>query len=243
VDTSAIRDEEFPAVAQRHAVPSVTVAQMREVDRRATEDYGIDLADLMELAGAPLATLARHLMGMHSGLRVAVLTGPGNNGGGGLVAARHLANRGSSVRVILGTPVARLSAAPRARLEPLLHMGVRACVVPWDMSLSELDETLGETDLVIDAILGYSGDISRGGPLIDLASRAALAGRPVLSLDIPTGLDPDTGEASREGILATATMARPCPSGGCSAVTVRSGRASSISQTSAFQMPFMRARG
>lgn len=91
------------------AVPAVTAAQMADVDRLAIETYGITLLQMMEQAGSHLAEVVRREMGGDLvGRRVVVAVGPGNNGGGGLVAARHLANRGAIVRVIL----AGLSAAP-----------------------------------------------------------------------------------------------------------------------------------
>lgn len=82
---------------------------MADVDRLAIETYGITLLQMMEQAGSHLAEVVRREMGGDLvGRRVVVAVGPGNNGGGGLVAARHLANRGAIVRVIL----AGLSAAP-----------------------------------------------------------------------------------------------------------------------------------
>jgi NAD(P)H-hydrate epimerase len=75
---------------------------MAEVDRLATDEFGIDILQMMDQAGSHLTELVRaELGGDLQGNRVIVAVGPGNNGGGGLAAARHLANRGASVRVIL----------------------------------------------------------------------------------------------------------------------------------------------
>ena len=88
------------AVSANH-LPHLTEAQMREVDRLAVEGYGILLLQMMENAGRGLARLARErfLGGKAGGRRVTVLSGPGGNGGGGLVAARRLAGWGANVHV------------------------------------------------------------------------------------------------------------------------------------------------
>ncbi|MDR7452793.1 MAG: NAD(P)H-hydrate epimerase, partial [Armatimonadota bacterium] len=82
---------------------AVTSAQIAELDRRATEEYGIAVPQLMEAAGRWVAQAARELLGDGRG-RVVVLAGKGNNGGDGLVAARHLAAGGSAVTALLVAP-------------------------------------------------------------------------------------------------------------------------------------------
>ena len=79
----------------KNNIPTVTRAQMMEVDRLMTEEYGITLLQMMENAGRDLAQLARDMVGADmQNKRIAVLCGGGNNGGGGMAAARHLANWG-----------------------------------------------------------------------------------------------------------------------------------------------------
>ncbi len=86
------------------SLPSVTRDQMREVDRLMIEEYGIQLPQMMENAGLQLARLTQeYLDGLDDGRRVLVLAGRGNNGGGGLVAARRLAAWGADVAVVLAT--------------------------------------------------------------------------------------------------------------------------------------------
>jgi hypothetical protein len=87
----------FPTI-EAAAVPVVTAAQMREVDRLMVEVMGIDLLQMMENAGRSLAEVA---VGRFRAASVTVLAGRGNNGGGGLAAARHLADRGVDVSVVL----------------------------------------------------------------------------------------------------------------------------------------------
>ena len=83
-------------------LPAITTAQMTEVDRLMIEEYGILLIQMMENAGRNLAEQARRMMGGDlTGRHILVLCGAGNNGGGGMVAARHLVNRGAHVQVKL----------------------------------------------------------------------------------------------------------------------------------------------
>jgi NAD(P)H-hydrate epimerase len=92
------------------AVPAVTAEEMREVDRLMIEELGIDLPRMMENAGANLATLAIDAFGPRS---VCMLAGRGGNGGGGLAAARHLANRGVDLSVVPSDDEASFAPVPR----------------------------------------------------------------------------------------------------------------------------------
>ncbi len=137
-------------------VPPVTAAQMAEVDRSAIEDYGVTILQMMEQAGSHLADVVRLEVGGDLGdKRIVVAVGPGNNGGGGLVAARHLANRGAIVRVVLARPALRMSEAARHQLAALIAMGAECCVATYDLSDDELEDVLVKADVVVDAILGY----------------------------------------------------------------------------------------
>lgn len=194
------------------SVPSVSSTEMAEVDRLATDVYGITLPQMMEQAGSHLAAVtAARLEGELRDRRILVAVGPGNNGGGGLVAARHLVNRGAHVRVVLARPARRLSEAGRHQLATLLEMGVSCCMAIYDISTDEIDEEMRESDLVIDAVLGYRG---RGAPHDEvgaLIERMAAAQGRILSLDVPSGMDPDSGIAGEPAIRAAATMTLALP--------------------------------
>lgn len=103
------------------ALPAVTADQMREVDRVMMVDLGVGLLQMMENAGRSLAWLCLEL---YEPASVAVLAGPGGNGGGGMVAARHLANRGVRVTIVLGGTRERMVAAAHTQLVALEAMGV-----------------------------------------------------------------------------------------------------------------------
>jgi NAD(P)H-hydrate epimerase len=193
-------------------VSAVTADQMAEVDRLAVEVFGIDLLQMMELAGSHLAEVAAAELGDDPrGRRVLVAAGPGNNGGGGLAAARHLANRGARVRVFLARPARRLGGAGRHQLATLLEMGVSCCMAIYDISDEEVQAEVEGADLIIDAVLGYRG---RGAPHDEVAAlieRISAAEDRMLSLDLPSGMDPDTGVGAPGAIRSHATMSLALP--------------------------------
>lgn len=204
----------LPALAAS-SIPTVTVDRMIEVDRLAIEEYGITLLQMMEQAGSHLAEVARlELGGDLRGRSVVVAVGPGNNGGGGLVAARHLMNRGAGVRVVLARPALRMTDADRHQLATLLAMGMSCCVATYDLSDEELEAALAKADLVVDAVLGYRAEGAPHGEVERLIGFIVRSGRPVLSLDVPSGLNPDTGETPGWAISAQATLTLALPKPG-----------------------------
>jgi len=189
-------------MSKRHArsttglrVPALSAEQMREIDRIMVEDLHVDLAQMMENAGRGLAELA---LRRFRPATVTVLGGPGGNGGGGLVAARHLANRGARVRVTLSHDRV-LSPATAHQLDILSRMGISIGSEP------------SPADLVVDALIGYGlrGDpVGRAAELIDWANAS---GRDVLALDTPSGLDVTTGRPATPCIRASATLTLALP--------------------------------
>ena len=181
-------------------VPALDTQQMIEVDRLMTEDYQIDLVQMMENAGRNLADLTGRLLGGSlSGRSVCVLCGRGNNGGGGMVAARHLHNRGAVIHIIrlAGT----LKEIPARQWHILENMGLR------DESYFDLSRA----DMIIDALFGYG---LRGDPRPEVAvwiEKANAAGKPVLALDAPSGLDTTSGTAGNPTVRADATMTLALP--------------------------------
>jgi NAD(P)H-hydrate epimerase len=186
-------------------IPFITTQQMVEVDRLMIEEYGIQLIQMMENAGRNLAELSRRMLGEDiRAKRIAVLCGAGNNGGGGMVAARHLHNWGADILLKILAPTEQLKSAPASQLHILEQMGIQ------DKETIKLDSV----DLVIDAMIGYglTGD-PRGG-IADWISRVNDAARPVLALDTPSGLNTTTGIPGNPCIHATATMTLALPKSG-----------------------------
>jgi len=173
---------------------------MIEVDRLMISDYRIDLVQMMENAGRNLAELTRRLLGTSlSGRSLCVLCGRGNNGGGGMVAARHLHNRGGEVHVI--RLAGELKTVPAKQWNILENMGLR----------NEPYFELSQADMIIDALIGYG---LQGDPRPETAvwiEKANVAGKPILALDAPSGLDTTSGRAGSPTVQADATMTLALP--------------------------------
>lgn len=185
-------------------LPALTTEQMIEVDRLMIEEWGIALLQMMENAGRNFAELARLRMGGNiQGKKIVILCGHGNNGGGGMTAARHLHNWDASVQVVLVGDEKRLKDTPAHQWRILQKMGI---VHPAP--------ELSGADLILDAMLGYG---SKGDPRPPTAGWIHLAnesGLPILSLDSPSGLDTTTGMAGSPCIRASATLTLALPKTG-----------------------------
>ena len=187
-------------------IPAITTDQMREVDRIAIEETGPNLFQMMENAGRNLATLALRELGEgRSRARVLVMAGTGGNGGGGICAARHLANHGVEVSVCITQPE-RLGDVPAWQLK--VFSGTPGKEVMLD------EVRVGEYDLVLDAVIGYSlGGPPRGAALDAIELINALSA-PAISLDNPSGLDTTTGETPGAAVSPEATMTLALPKTG-----------------------------
>jgi NAD(P)H-hydrate epimerase len=182
-------------------LPVLTTDQMIEVDRLMIEEWGITLTQMMENAGRNFAELARRQVGGNvKGISVVVLCGNGNNGGGGMTAARHLHNWGARVEVILIGNESHLKEVPTHQWRILQKMGITRSAV-----------NLSNADLILDAMLGYG---AKGDPRPLIADWIRLANesrRRILSLDSPSGLDTTTGIPGSPCIHASVTLTLALP--------------------------------
>lgn len=200
----------FPMVGAQ-AVPWLSVEQMREVDRIMVDDLAISLLRMMENAGRNLAELARHLLGGDSrGRPILVLAGPGGNGGGGLAAARHLLAAGAQVEVALSAPAEAFTPAPAEQLEITRRL---------EIPMHDRTDSLRQPELVIDALLGYSQRGEPHGAAAELIRWSA--GRRVLALDVPSGLELKSGRLWMPHVAAEATMTLAVPKTGLAAPHAR----------------------
>lgn len=179
------------------------------------EDFGIDLVRMMELAGRHLAEVARWYLPAQNaaGHSVVVLAGGGGNGGGALVAARRLAGWGARVTVLLSTPSPQLTGVPAEQLAILEHIPV--AILDHD---PEEDEA---ADLVLDGLIGYGRNGPPKGRTAELIGWANGQDAPIISLDVPSGLDPDAGSPDAPTILAEATVTLALPKTGLLAPEAR----------------------
>lgn len=193
-------------------IPTVSMDQMRAVDRLMIEEMGIVLLQMMENAGRALAEQARRMLGGDvRGRRVVVLAGRGGNGGGGLVAARRLAIWGAEVSVVLGQARQAMKDVPLHQLAILDRIGV---AVHGPEAADRLAEVLATADLVLDALIGYSLHAAPREPIAALIRAANGSGTRLLALDIPSGMDGDSGEAYDPTIRAAATLTLALPKAG-----------------------------
>lgn len=198
-------------------VPAVTADEMREVDRVAVEEVDLSLLQMMENAGRALARTTRELLGETTGTTdpreraesVTVLAGSGGNGGGGLCAARHLANTGVDVRVILDRDPADLDGAAARQFRIL-----EATDVTLPPAVSAVRSELDDTALAVDALVGYGLDGPVGGRAATLVEACNRAEAPVLSLDVPSGVDATTGERPGPAVDPTRTLTLALPKTG-----------------------------
>jgi hydroxyethylthiazole kinase-like uncharacterized protein yjeF len=188
-----------------------TAAEMRDLDRLAIETYGIPGVVLMENAGAHVA---RILWQEYPGLRarrVAVLCGRGNNGGDGFVIARYLHNMGVAVSVFIMGELGGIRGDAGTHLDMLQRIGVAPEPVKTAEAARAVGARLADYDILIDALLGtgLKAEVSGVFQLIIAAMNAA--GRPIVSVDIPSGLSADTGRLLGDHVRAdlTVTMALP----------------------------------
>ena len=180
--------------------PVLTPDEAMDLDR-ASQARGVPAVDLMERAGRAVARAAIEVAAGVYGRRAVVLCGKGNNGGDGLVAARHLARAGMRVDVVSLEPVVAGPAA--ANLDRLAEQSLDAR--PWDPK--EADRVLARCDVAIDALFGTG---FRGKPegiwqqaIEELAASAA----PVVAVDIPSGVDGRTGAIEGSAVRARLTVA------------------------------------
>ena len=193
----------------------VTAAQMSAIEQAAIH-AGVSTDTLMENAGLAVAQAARDELGGAAGASVVVLTGPGNNGADGLVAARHLRRWGAEVVCCLLTH--RPDCDPK--LDLAREYGVEILSSPDDETLTRL---LRRSRLVIDAVLGTGRSRPLDGPVRDAmlalqrirqpaaAPEPGQGGPVLLALDLPTGLNADTGEIDPACPSFDATLALGYP--------------------------------
>ncbi len=171
------------------------------------EEFRIDLSMLMENAGRLLATHSRTMIGGGEGKKMLVMVGKGNNGGGGMVAARNLQNWGEKIDVVLATSPNEFKDLPLRQFEILRRTGANIIYDAREVRAASYD-------LIVDALLGYN---QRGDPRLGIAGLVQIANdsrKPVLCLDIPTGLDPDKGRPNNPCIRGTQTLTLAFPKRG-----------------------------
>ncbi len=195
----------------------VTVGEMQELERRA-EAAGVPTTQLMENAGLAFARSVRASLGGAADRHIVALIGSGNNGGDGLVAARHLADWGAAVTLFLTAPRRADDRNYRAVQDRVLPVYELAQPAFFDV----LAETLASADAVLDAVLGTGRARPIASPLKDVLTTVRRAAdrrkaMQIIALDLPTGLDADTGAADPATLNADRTVTLGYPKRGLTA--------------------------
>ena len=185
-----------------------TAQEIRNIDRRAIRTFGIPGAVLMENAAAAIAAEMERFFDGLEGLKVGILCGKGNNGGDGLALARRLRIRGVPVRVALLAPFASLKGEAKLNLSILRRTDVE--IAP-NASAKALADVVAWSDILVDAMLGVGLTAPLKGNYALAAELLDVAGRPVVAVDIPSGIHADTGEIMGSAVRAdlTVTMVMP----------------------------------
>ncbi|MBT3217066.1 MAG: NAD(P)H-hydrate epimerase [Candidatus Marinimicrobia bacterium] len=195
-------------------VPLITVDQMREVDRLMAGHYNISLTQMMENAGNALSQLSQDYLRNSTILhpKITLLCGAGNNGGGGMVAARHLANRGVDVTILLFSDKSKLKAIPKKQWNILNELPVKQMIKPSSL---KLEEAFSNSDIIVDAMIGYgiSGPL-RGSIQNAVSILSNYSSKIIISLDAPTGFRFNEKNEPSFVVHATATLTLALPKKG-----------------------------
>lgn len=189
--------------------PVLNRRQVREVDRRAIEEFGLPGVVLMENAGRGAAELLLRL-GVRG--RVVICCGKGNNGGDGYVIGRHLDNHGIAVRVLRFTRPGELTGDAAINHHVLTKTPV-SLVDGLELDPAALAAELAQAEWVVDALLGTGLTGKVRSPLDHVIAAINASQAKVLAVDLPSGLDCDTGEPLGVAVRAhhTATFVAPKP--------------------------------
>lgn len=182
----------------------VTGRQMAEIDRRSTGESGVTGAELMERAGARVVETLRHRWGGLEGLRVAVVCGKGNNGGDGFAVARLLRQGGVAVDPYLA--VAREDVSGDAALHLQRLEQLQGPVAGFPANPVAGARCLAGADVVVDALLGTGLVGAPREPLARVIGAINAAGRPVVAVDLPSGVEADSGRVHGACVKAAVTV-------------------------------------
>ena len=195
---------------------ALTRQQIRHVDRLAIEDLGIPGVVLMENAARGVAESILTLLGAELGLapaaaKVAVLCGGGNNGGDGYAIARHLHNAGVDVTVYAARATDQLAGDAAVNCEIIRRMGLRLIPITTAGQVASHGPQWSQYDLLVDALLGTGATGVVRQPLATVieycnAATAAAGGPKVVAVDVPSGLDCDTGRPATTTVRADLTV-------------------------------------
>lgn len=188
--------------------------QMHEIDAAAINQYGLPELSLMENAGHRVFEAAMKFFGSVNNKSICVLAGSGNNGGDALVTARFLFNRGAKVKAFLIGNKNHRTDSFKVQMKILREMEIEILQLETDRAWERLQVALKFTDGIIDGVLGTGFFGEMRPPVLKLIRLANSAAKPIISVDIPSGVAADTGAVAEAAMKAVCTVALGTPKPG-----------------------------
>ena len=185
--------------------------QMHDIDKSAVEEYGLPELSLMESAGHRVFEATKNLLGGVAKKSICILAGSGNNGGDALTAARYLSNAGARVKIFLLGEKDHRTESLNVQMRILRGMGVELQQLDSDRAWERLQVTLRFSDAIVDGLLGtgFNGQIRPSAlrliRLINAAKKVTVA------IDIPSGVEADSGAVGETAMQADCTVALGLP--------------------------------
>ncbi|MHB9094043.1 MAG: NAD(P)H-hydrate dehydratase [Eubacteriales bacterium] len=184
----------------------LTAEEMQKLDRTAINGLGIPGVVLMENAGLQVVEEIHGIIGNPKGKTVTIFAGKGNNGGDGFVIARHLLNAGAEVKVLLFADITEVAGDAKVNLNILQSMGHKVYPIANPNSLNIVKLAMVYTDLIVDAVYGtgFRGTVpDHVGNIVEIINAS---GKPVVAVDIPSGLEANTGKIHGPCVKAACTV-------------------------------------
>lgn len=194
----------WPSISSSE-VPTASSSELRQADTDAREIFGIEAIQLMEVAGWQVARVVEAVLGAVAGKTVVIVAGSGNNGGDALVAARVLHQRGARIRASLVTPRDSNSLVAR-HAKTIRRLGLHIDEAP-----AGIDDA---SDIIVDGLLGTGIQPPLRPPAPDIIRAMNATGRSIIAVDVPSGMDTDTGVGSEQAVRAVATVTLAAPKAG-----------------------------
>lgn len=192
----------------------ITSREMKEIDRRAIEEFGIPSLILMENAGGGAALAALGMIKDQDCKKVICVCGRGNNGGDGFVCARHLINNGVDTEIFLIGESSELKTDAKINFDILRKMKAKIRFLKTDKDFKFFKEKLRDTRLIIDAIFGIGLSVEIKKPYSRVIRAMNQSKKPILAIDVPSGLDATTGNILGICIKAKKTVTFGLPKRG-----------------------------
>jgi len=191
----------------------VTAKEMQELDRLASAQFEIPTARLMERAGEQLLAALRAYLGTLDGKRIVIAAGKGNNGGDGLVLARLLREHPCTVETYLAADASTLRGLAQEQWQRLRRAGGPSCQcfdrTKW--TTDQFRRAAAGADVIVDALLGTGLTAPVEGAYAELIGAINSAGAPVLAVDLPSGINADTGAVMGVAVTAAVTITFALP--------------------------------